>query len=840
MARELAGLSLNEAKKRLAADGPNELPRPERRSAWRVISEVLREPMFALLLAGGAIYLILGNPNEALVLLVFATLSVSIAVVQELRSERVLEALRTLASPRALVIREGNRTRIPGREVVRGDILVIGEGDRIAADAIIRDTSYLRVDESTLTGESVPVSKLAVIEGTVSKSHPGGEGSPHIFAGTLVVGGNAIAEVIATGSRTEIGAIGSSLNAIQVERPRTEKEMKRLVRVWAIGGLIASVLAVILYGILRGVWLEGVLAGIALGMTMLPEEFPLVLTVFMVMGAWRISKVRVLTRRASAIEYLGATTVLCTDKTGTLTLNQMRVAAVATAEVSIDVSLETRLESGLAEVIRVGGLACPTTTFDPMELAIQAMPETIPLSGGTLIRTYPLQASLMAISQVWRQADASYFVAAKGAVEAICRLARQDANQTAYLRRQADDLAERGMRVIGVASMVLPPNASLPADHLEFPFKIVGLIGLSDPLREEVPAAMEECRQAGIRVVMVTGDYPATAAAIGRQAGIVEGTVLSGTDLDLMDDAALSEALRTANICARIKPLQKLRIVNAFRAQGEVVAMTGDGVNDAPSLKAADIGVAMGHRGTDVAREAASIVLLDDDFTSIVRTIRMGRRIYDNLRKAISFVMAVHILIGGLALVPLALGLPILFFPIHIAFLEMIIDPVCSVAFEAESEESDIMLRPPRLVTQHLFTSGMIIWAVAQGLCGFLIVAGTYVAVLKLGVAPDAARGLTFVAVVTVNIGLILLNRSFHRRSIYAMLVRDNRILWIVLGVVCGVLTAILSFEPLRVLFQFGNPSVIQVVVAAVIGVSILVILNTAKAFSPLARRITL
>ena len=838
MAQAFMGLSLKEAAARLLVDGPNELSRPERRTAWRVIGEVLREPMFALLLAGGAVYLILGNPKEALILLIFASLSVSIAVVQELRSERVLEALRTLASPRALVIRDGTRIRIPGREIVHGDIIVIGEGDRIAADAIVRDTSYIRVDESTLTGESVPVSKQVAEAGVSSKKNPGGELSPYVFAGTLVVGGSAIAEVVATGPRTEIGSIGLSLNAIQVERPRTEKEMKRLVRVWAVGGVIASVIAIILYGTLRGMWLEGVLAGIALGMSMLPEEFPLVLTVFMVMGAWRISKVRVLTRKASAIEYLGATTVLCTDKTGTLTLNQMRVAAVATTEGFVDVNPGSALEGSLAEVIRIGGLACPGTTFDPMELAIQALPEATPLVGDTLIRTYPLRTSLMAISQAWRHAGGSTFVAAKGAVEAIGQLCRLDINEAARVRSQADNLARRGMRVIGVASALLPPTASLPADHLELPFKMVGLIGLLDPLRAEVPAAMEECRRAGIRVVMVTGDYPATAAAIAIQAGITPGAVLSGEDLDEMDDAALSVALRTANVCARIKPLQKLRIVNAFRANGEVVAMTGDGVNDAPSLKAADIGVAMGGRGTDVAREAASIVLLDDDFTSIVRTIRMGRRIYDNLRKAISFVMAVHIVIGGLALIPLVFGLPILFFPVHIAFLEMIIDPVCSVAFEAESEESDIMRRPPRPVAQHLFTSSMILWALAQGFVAFLIVTGTYIAALKNDVAPDTARALTFVAVVAINIGLILLNRSFHRRSIYAMLIRDNRTLWVVLGIVCGVLGVILSWEPLRALFRFGNPQLTHVAVAGGIGLATLIVLNAAKALSPLARRI--
>ncbi len=837
MSLPFKGLTTAEAAARLQAEGPNALPRGRRRRWWHILAEVLREPMFALLMAGGAIYFALGSSQEAFILLLFATMSVSIAVIQDWRSERVLEALRTLASPRALVIRDGEHRRIPGTDVVRGDILIVGEGDRVAADALVRATADLRVDESALTGESVPVSKRPTDAARGTAGQPGGDGAPDIFAGTLVVGGSAVAEVTATGPRSQIGAIGLSLDSIQIERPRLEREMRRLVRVWAGLGAVACVGAVALYVATRGGWLDGLLAGIALGMTMLPEEFPLIFSVFMVMGAWRISRARVLTRRASAIEYLGAASVLCTDKTGTLTRNQMQVAALAAQGAMF--KLEAGKPEGLfAQIISLGARACPPATIDPMERAILAAAAPVPAAAGRLIRTYGLSPNLMAMTQVWRGENGAYTVATKGAVEAVALLCRLDAAAAEKIGAQAKQMADQGMRVLGVAHANLAANVDLPEHPQDLRLQFSGLIGLTDPLRDEVPAAIAECRSAGIRVVMITGDYPATAAAIARQAGLTVDNILSGAEVEGMSDAALREALSRTNVCARITPLLKLRIVNALKANGAVVAMTGDGVNDAPSLKAADIGIAMGGRGTDVAREAASIVLLDDDFTSIVRTIRLGRRIYDNLRKAISFVIAAHVLIAGLALVPLAAGLPLLLFPVHIAFLEMIIDPVCSLVFEAEQEESDVMRRRPRPLNQPLFTTGMLMWAVLQGAVALGLVIAVYLTALRTGADESAARALTFVTLVAANVGLTLINRSFHRRSVFALLVRDNPVLWVVFGAVAATLTAILAWAPLRGLFRFGSLGVDDLLLAAGTGIAVLVTLNIAKLWAPLARNV--
>jgi P-type Ca2+ transporter type 2C len=677
----LIGLSESEAQARLAAEGPNELPQPDRRTPLRIVLEVLREPMFALLIGGGAIYLLLGDIKEALILLAFALLSIVITVVQETRTEHVLEALRSLASPRALVIRDGVRKRISGREVVRGDVMLLAEGDRVPADALLLEARDFQADESLLTGESVPVRKWASPK-PGAMAAPGGEDAPHVYSGSLVVRGTGTAEVVATGASSQMGKIGQLLHRLEPEPPRLQVQTRSLVRLAAIGGGAVSVVVMVLYGLFRGGWLEALLAGITIGMSMLPEEFPVVLTVFMAMGASRISRARVLTRRSTAIEALGSATVLCTDKTGTLTENRMSIAELRTPEGEWRRGDAGRAGQSFHEVVAYGVLASAPEAFDPMERALRDLADSLAgqeghlrVSGAKLVKTYGLRPELLAVTQVWAPIDGdSLIVAAKGAPEAIGRLCRLLNSESADLEASVNAMATAGMRVLAVAQA---PHfgASLPDTPAEFAFKLLGLVGFADRLRPSVPAAVRQCQSAGIRVVMITGDYPATAIAIARQAGLAATEAVTGDPINKLDAAALILQARNASVFARIVPEQKLRIVEALKADGQIVAMTGDGVNDAPSLKAAHIGIAMGGRGTDVAREASSIVLLDDDFGSIVTAIRLGRRIYDNLRKAMSFIVAVHVPIAGLALLPLLLGLPIIFSPIHIAFLELVIDP---------------------------------------------------------------------------------------------------------------------------------------------------------------------
>ena len=837
------GLTTAEAASRLATDGANALPRAKRRSPLRIILNVLREPMLALLLAGGVVYLLLGSRSEALILLAFACLSIGITAVQEARTERVLEALRDLTSPRALVVRGGTRLRIAGTDVVRGDVIVLAEGDRVPADARLLQAADLSADESLLTGEAVPVRKAVGAADATARhvaARPGGEDQPLVFSGTLIVRGTALAEVTATGARSEIGKIGTSLDQLETGTPHLQRQMRTLVLAFAVIGGAVALLVVGLYGWLRGDWLDGVLAGIAVGMAMLPEEFPMVLAVFMAMGAWRISKARVLTRRASAIESLGAASVLCTDKTGTLTENRMTIAALHLPDGQAFSIGKDPVPDAFRTLVAAGVMASAPEPFDPMEKAFHALAkadlrsgETLPGEGRRLIRSYPLSPRLLAMSQVWAKTDSQsdgkggHMVATKGAPEAIADLCHLDGPARVAMTQAVDAMAAIGLRVLAVAEAGFAAK-DLPADQHDFDYRFLGLVGLADPLRASVPAAVAQCKTAGIRVIMITGDYPATALAIAKDAGIGGTAVIDGTALATMSDSDLAKAVQTATVFARILPEQKLRIVKALQASGAIVAMTGDGVNDAPSLKAADIGVAMGGRGTDVAREASSIVLLDDDFGSIVTTVRLGRRIYDNLRKAMSFILAVHVPIAGLALIPLAFGMPLLFGPVHIAFLEMVIDPVCSLVFEAEGEEDGVMDRPPRPVAEPLFSTPTIIWSLAQGAIVLAVVTTILFLAPGYGFDTDQVRALTFHSVVLCVVALIFVDRSISS-SIITAIIRPNRALAYVLPIVAVLLAVTIFWAPARELFRFGALDAQWLVVPLGAGVTVLIMLELLK-----------
>jgi len=827
------GLPENEAAARLKAEGPNTLPQADRRTLIRIILEILREPMFALLLGAAVIYLLLGDLKEAIVLGLFACTSVFIAVIQESRTERVLESLRDLTSPRALVIRDGIEKRIAGAEVVRGDLVILAEGDRVPADSTVLSAHDLQCDESLLTGEAVPVRKIA--SPGAPPARPGGDDLPYVYSGSLVVRGHGRAEVTATGARSEIGKIGLAITRIDTEPPRLRAQTRRLVRNFAAVSLSLSALAVVLYGLWRGGWLDALLSGIALGMSMLPEEFPLVLTVFMVMGAWRISRARVLTRRAAAIETLGAATVLCTDKTGTLTQNRMTIVALCVGNNAWRQVGNSPLDGKFATLLEHGTLASVREPFDPMEKAFHALAaERLsaghpPHSGRTLKWEYGLRPDLLAVTHVYEQVGSpELIVAAKGAPEAIAELCDLPERDRMELRRAVDEMAQEGMRVLAVARASIRAGFVRPETPHEFPFELLGLVGLADPLRPSVPAAVQECRAAGIRVIMITGDYPQTASAIAARANFEPGDIVTGVELEGMSDVDLKQCVRSAMIFARTMPEQKLRIVNALKANGEVVAMTGDGVNDAPSLKAAHIGIAMGGRGTDVAREAASLILLDDDFTSIVAAIRLGRRIYDNLRKAMAYILAIHVPIAGLALIPLLFDLPLVFWPLHIAFLEMVIDPVCSIVFEAEGEEPDTMRRPPRHPAAPLFTAGFVLWSLLQGVLVLALIAGLFVMALRQNLPEPDARALAFAALVATNLGLVLVNRSLGA-SVFAAFTRPNAALWWVVGGTAAILTGVILFPPARELFRFGPLHGNDILVALASGLIALLILELAK-----------
>ncbi len=793
----LLGLSQAEALNRLALEGPNLLPTDKKRGLSVILQDVLKEPMFLMLLASAAIYMVLGDRIEALVLSLLASLSVGIAIVQEIRSENVLATLRVLSSPRALVIRGGQRQRIAGTDVVRGDIIVLAEGDRIPADALVRECHHLFTDESLLTGESVPVRKRLATEDTMPR--PGGDDLGAVFSGTLVVRGQALAEVMATGERTEIGHIGKDLHRIETEPPRLRTQTRQLVRACAWGGLTFSVVMILLYGLMRDDWMQATLGGIALGMSLLPEEFPLVLSVFMVMGAWRIAGAHVLTRRAAALEMLGAATVLCTDKTGTLTQNKMTVQSLKTLQGDLW-QKGNPLHASCETLALVAVRASSSRPHDPMEQAIHAVLPSTAQNTATLVAEYPLTPTRPAMIHIWQTpASDTLHIACKGAPETVLSLCHAKDSLAKTVHDDMKAMAEQGLRVLAVAQGQWPEGKALPEDPSAFGMTLLGLVGLEDPLRPGVPQAIEDAHTAGIRVLMITGDYPETARSIARQAGIPIQNILTGGDLSQMDDAALAQAVRNTTVFARILPEQKLRLVEALKANNEIVAMTGDGVNDAPALKAAHIGIAMGQRGTDVAREAASLVLLKDDFTAIVQTIRLGRRIYDNLKKTMGYILAVHVPIAGMAALPLPMGWPLLFLPLHMALLEMIIDPVCSLAFEAEAEEADIMNRPPRLPDEPLLSKRHLLGEISQGGVALLGVASLAAWGFSQNLPEDSVRGLTLLAMIAANFALLISHRRFKITFLHAMMAlgRPLKIIFMVTAVLVGVFFNVPFFQNL-------------------------------------------
>jgi Ca2+-transporting ATPase len=817
------GLEPALAAARLRDEGANELGLSQRRTLRDIAWEVLREPMFGLLLGAGAIYLAMGDTREALILLGFVFIIMGITALQERRTDKALDALRDLSSPRALVLRGGRSVRVPGREVVREDVLLLAEGDRVPADGVLLQAHELATDESMLTGESEAVPKQA--------------GTGRVFAGTLVVSGQGLVRVDAVGRQTEMGRIGVSLQTITLVASPLRDEVARLTRRLVVIALVLSLALMALFWLLRGGWLESVLAGITLAMGLLPQEFPVIMIVFFALTARRLAAQQVLTRRLNAIETLGQTTVLCVDKTGTLTRNRMAVATLAIDGEELDTeSLPPgELPETFHALLEVSLLACETEPHDPMEQALHRLAADHLVGTEhlhpqwTLAREYELSPELLAMSHLWRSATGPHdVVASKGAPEAVAALCHLPQARRERVMAQAAGLADRGLRVLGVARARHRTDQDWPGAQHDFAFEWVGLVGFADPLRPEVPQAMAQCRRAGIRVVMITGDHPRTARAIARQAGIGGDEVLTGEELLRLDAGSLAHRAGAVNIFARVRPQQKLALIEALKANGEVVAMTGDGVNDAPALKAAHIGIAMGQRGTDVAREAASLVLLQDDFASIVQAVKAGRRTFANLRQAMVYTLAVHVPIVGLAMLPVLFGLPLVLAPLHIAFLELVIDPACSLVFEAEDGDPALMDQPPRPSGAALLTTTHVTQSLLQGGLVTAMVVGVYAALLRFGMPGGTASTAAFVALVSANAALILSSRTARTdwRSLGAGLTPVSR--W-VLACTLLALLAVTAIPWLARNFGFLPLTPLQWLAALAAGLSMLPLLHLSK-----------
>lgn len=792
------GLSHAEAKTKLKTHGYNELSSSQPKTIMRIGLETIKEPMFILLISCASLYMLIGDYREGAILLSSIFIIIYITFYQNRKSEKALEALKQLSSPRTLVLREGQLTRIASREIVPGDIIQVNEGDRISADAEIIDGDYIQVDESLLTGESATVDK------SVNNS---GEGKM-LYSGTLVTRGTAWAKVIKTGEHTQFGQIGKSLNQIEEKTTRLQIELKRLIRVLFIASAFISVLIVVFYYYRSQDIYASLLNGLSASMALLPEEFPVVLTIFLALGAWKLSRSNVLTRKPSAIETLGSTTILCTDKTGTITQNKMMVKTVYADSKFIHMEAFNSSDKSLSHLFNMAVLATPEDSVDPMEKAIIQLGVYLSIHEKTLqgIKEYPFTQTHLMMARAYKLNESDVLMACKGAPEAIIEHCKLSEEATQDIKKAIHELAEKGYRVLGICHSYLPEH-QLPENIQDQSYVFSGLLAFEDPIRKEVPDAVKECQQAGIKVVMITGDYPITASNIGMQIGLENYTqVLTGDDLRQISDEALRVRVNDVSIFARVKPEQKLRLVQAFKSNNEVVAMTGDGVNDAPALKAADIGIAMGLKGTDVAREAASLVLLDDNFASIVYAIRSGRRIYDNLQKAMTYIMAIHIPIIGLTLLPAIINLDyLLLMPVHIVFLELIIDPICSLAFESEQEEKGIMQRRPRDPNTKFFGWNKIIFSVFEGILLLSSVLVVYVINSNSQLNNNEQRTLVFTTLILGNIFLILSSLS-KTRHLIDIIKEKNLSLILILSLACLVLMLSLSVPFIRDVFYFETP----------------------------------
>ena len=823
---KLTGLTSAQAAEKLASEGLNMLPSSKPRNFFSIALGVIKEPMFILLVVCGSLYLVLGDLQEGIMLLCFVFVIMGIEFFQQKKTEKALDALKDMASPRALVIRDGVEIRIAGVEVVTEDLIILQEGDRVPADATVIQSINLLADESLLTGESVSVRKSDWDE-KLEITQPGGDDLPFIYSGSMIVQGNGIARVTSIGVNTEIGKIGKALGDVKEEPTRLKKEMGSLVKKVTIIAAILCLLVIIGFTLTRGNLINGFLAGITLAMAMLPEEFPVILTIFMALGAWRMSKKKVLTRNPTAIETLGSATVLCTDKTGTLTENKMTVSQLYNGKDFVVIEKGKLIHDDFHEIMEFGILSSQINPFDAMEKAITEMGK-MQLKGTEhihktweMIKEYPLSKELLAMSRVFSEKSTKEkSIATKGAPEAIFELCHLETKEKKRLSAAVEKLASDGLRVLGVAKSTISTKG-LPDIQHDFKLDFIGLIGLSDPIRSNVKQAVAECHKAGIRVIMITGDYPITAKHIAMEIGLENPEIcMTGTELQSISDAELRQKINDISVFARVVPEQKLKIVEALKRNGEIVAMTGDGVNDAPALKAANIGIAMGQKGTDVAREASSLVLMDDNFSSIVGAIRMGRRIFDNLQKSFGYVFAIHVPIAGLSLIPILIAqLPLILWPVHIVFMELIIDPACSIIFEAEKEEANVMSRPPKKLDEPFFGAGKIIFSCLQGVGILLVTLAVYFGGLHFSFDANQVRAMAFTTLIISNIAVILTNRSWTDNIFKIIATPNKAVLWVVGGAIFF-LTLILNVPFFLELFQFERLTLVNILICIAAGIS--------------------
>jgi len=809
---ESGGLTNEEVKALQLKYGKNELTSQKKESFVKKVLHIISEPMFLLLMIAAVIYFILGEPRDGMIMLIFVIGIISIDVIQEWKTDKTLNALKDLSAPHINVLRDSKETQIASTDLVPGDIMMIHEGIKIPADGFVVRCSDLCVDESSLTGEAEGVWKIPAENIELSTDY---WRKDYCYAGTLVTQGSAVVCVDQIGGATEYGKIGTNVAQAPEEDTPLQKQTGNLVRLCA---CIAAVLFV-LVGVVT--WfnipdhifadrlIESILSGVTLAMAMIPEEFPVILTVFLSMGAWRLAKKQSLVRKLPSVETLGAVSVLCVDKTGTITMNQMTVQDTWAADGN---------DENLFEMM---GLACETDAYDPMEKAMLAhcekrgIPKTH-LFGGELITEYAFTNELKMMGHIWHH-DGEIIIAAKGSPEGILSVCQLTDDEREAVNDKICRMSGQGLRVIAVATDRLHSESHIPTAITDCTLTLCGLVGLADPPRESVKNDIAICNKAGIRVVMITGDNGITAASIAKKIGMNNyDNIITGDMLEQMTDSELRESVKTVSIFSRVIPEHKMRIVKAFKDNGEIVAMTGDGVNDAPALKYADIGIAMGKRGSEVSREAADLILMDDNFSTIVDTVKDGRRIYDNIRKAVGYVFTIHIPIALTSLLAPMLGIDpanLMLLPLHVVLLELIIDPTCSIVLERQPAETDIMKRKPRNPNEKLLNTKTLFRSLMQGMVIFAASFGTYYYMLLQN--PDnasVARSMGLAIIMLANLFLVQVNSSETDFAIvsFKQLVKD-KVMWAINIITVSGLLLIL-YTPLNGFLKLAPFSAGQVI----------------------------
>ncbi len=786
----------DEAARRLIAYGPNVLV-PERHGhplLWAL--RFFADPMVVLLIVAGITYVVLGDRFDASIAFGALLPIFLVTAVLEHRSERALEALKNAALPTARVRRAARELVIDAREIVPGDMMLVQEGDVFVADGTLVSGDVLIVDESALTGESHPVLKEREAD--------------TVFAGTALRSGRGVVLVTATGAATRYGRIGTLMSQMHEASTPIERAIRKVVYQIGSAVLVLCVAVVILERSHGELWPAALIAGVSLAMAALPEELPAVYTLYLALGAWRLAKAHALVRRLASVETLGAANVICVDKTGTLTYGTLDVAEVsAMPGWSRD------------DVVACAVRACEAKPFDPLDQAILRYAERTGAPAGVLerehpVRSYPFDAMHRRTTKVWSR-DGGVLVVAKGAPEAIAALSIGDDERRSAFAREAERYAAEGMRVIAIASTTHAAGDAARAQD-ERGFELVGLMALSDPVRESVPEALVACERARIAVIMVTGDHPATAEAVARQVRLHSSTTITGAQLERLDDLGLVRALdEGARIFARIAPEQKLRIVTALHLRGDVVAMTGDGTNDALAMREADIGVAMGKRGTDVARAAADLILLDDEFATIAGAIAGGRRIFRNLRRAFRYLNAFHLPLIVAAVATPALGVPLLLLPVHMVALELIVHPTSALVYENDEGGEDVMTLAPRGNAAGLLRGDDWVRPMMLGMTLAIASLGMFLWALAAGEGEALARGVGLATLLAGEMAMVVAERSSDV-PVWRQSLRDNPRLLLVLAGTFAFIIALLYVTPVASAFRIATPSMSQFAFACAVG----------------------